>query len=101
MTHSAVDRTTAMLSLTVLLTAVMMAGTATPVLGSGTFTKTGSMNVARISHTATLLMNGEVLVAGGDNSSLGDSHLSSAELFNPSTGSWTLTGSMTTPRQNH
>lgn len=32
--------------------------------------------------------------------SFGGSPLSSAELFNPSTGSWTLTGSMTTPRYN-
>lgn len=59
------------------------------------------MNVARISHTATLLSNGVVLVAGGDSSSLGDVYLSSAELYNPSTGSWTLTGSMTTRRQGH
>ena len=58
----------------------------TPVraFASGTFQRTGSMNVARISHTATLLSNGEVLVAGGDNSSLGGNCPSSAELFNPS-----------------
>src|SRR6516162_533789 len=75
----------------------------TPVraFASGTFQRTGSMNVARISHTATLLSNGEVLVAGGDNSSLGGNCPSSAELFNPSTGAWTLTGCMTTARGNH
>jgi len=75
----------------------------TPVraFASGTFQRTGSMNVARISHTATLLSNGEVLVAGGDNSSLGGNCPSSAELFNPSTGTWTLTGCMTTARGNH
>ena len=44
--------------------------------------KRGSMNVPRISHTATLLSNGDVLVAGGDNSTLGGSPLSSAQLFN-------------------
>ena len=74
--------------------AVLAAGTVAPALASGSFTKTGSMNVARISHTATLLLNGEVLVAGGDNSG-------SAELYNPSKGSWTLTGSMTTARALH
>ena len=75
--------------------------TAMPALATGTFQKTGSMNVARISHTATLLLNGDVLVAGGDNSSLGDGYLASAEFYNPSTGSWTLTGTMTTARQRH
>ena len=77
------------------------ASTAMPAFASGTFQKTGSMNVARISHTATLLSNGEVLVAGGDISSLGGNCPSSAELFNPSTGAWTLTGCMTTARGNH
>jgi N-acetylneuraminic acid mutarotase len=43
--------------------------------------------------------NGEVLVAGGENNTTG--YLSSAELYNPSTGKWTLTGSMTAPRYAH
>jgi hypothetical protein len=84
-----------------LFIAGLVAMTAMPALASGTFQKTGNMNVARISHTATLLSNGDVLVAGGDNSSLGDGYLASAELYNPSTGSWTLTGSMSTARQRH
>ena len=79
----------------------LMTGAAAPVLGSGTFSKTGTMNVARISHSATLLSNGEVLVAGGENSSLAGTPLSSAELYNPATGSWTLTGSMNTAREGH
>src|SRR6266480_1328914 len=73
---------------------------ATPALsGSGTFNNTGSMNVARVNHTATLLPNGEVLVSGGFNATSG--YLASAELYNPSTGKWTLTGSMNVPRDNH
>jgi N-acetylneuraminic acid mutarotase len=58
---------------------------------------TGSLNTARAGHTATLLPNGQVLIAGGENT-LG--FLASAELYNPSTGQWTDTGSMTTPRIN-
>jgi large repetitive protein len=79
----------------------LMASTAIAAFASGNFQKTGSMNVARVGHTATLLSNGQVLVAGGDNSALGGGYLSSAELYNPSTGSWTITGSMTTARQSH
>jgi N-acetylneuraminic acid mutarotase len=71
----------------------------TPALASGTFSKTGSMNAARLYHAATLLANGEVLVAGGENYT--DGYLASAELYNPATGKWTVTGSMTAPRVSH
>src|SRR5438309_6829086 len=70
---------------------------ATPALaGSGGFSATGSMNVARVDHTATRLANGEVLVAGGRNITSG--YLASAELYNPATSKWTLTGSLHVPR---
>ena len=65
---------------------------------SGTWALTGSLNTARAAHTATLLPNGQVLVAGGENTT---GFLASAELYNPSTGKWTETGSMSTPRINH
>src|SRR6516162_9804536 len=94
------SRATTMFAPTGLLAIGLAAGSANPALGSGTFGKTGSMNVARISHTATPLSNGEVLVAGGCNSSLGGGYLASAELYNPSTGAWTATGSMITARSN-
>ncbi len=78
----------------------LVATSAPPALaGSGGFSNTGSMNVARIDHTATLLSNGEVLVAGGNNNT--DGYLSSAEVYHPSSGKWTLTGSMTVPRDGH
>ena len=60
---------------------------------------TGDMLTQRIWHTATLLLNGKVLVAGGYNYSFG--YLASAELFDPATGTWTATGDMSTPRQSN
>jgi hypothetical protein len=44
----------------------------------GTWSPTGSLVTARTSHTATLLANGTVVVAGG-----GISPLASAELYDP------------------
>jgi hypothetical protein len=53
-----------------------------------------------LSFTATLLLDGRVLVAGGLGT--GNGHiLASAELYDPGTGSWTATGSMGTPRWEH
>lgn len=64
---------------------------------------TGSMTAARTYHTATLLQSGKVLIAGGDVMSYNASSqsLASAEIFDPSSGSFTATGSMTVPRESH
>jgi N-acetylneuraminic acid mutarotase len=53
------------------------------------------MNVARDGHTATLLTNGKVLVAGGYGRS---GELLNAELYDPATGKWSMTGSLNKPR---
>ena len=114
---------------------------------SGTWTATGSLTTARDFHTATLLPNGKVLVAGGYNTSdlflaarncttrpaghgvppaasaphaagtrrrccptarcwwqqerVSAASLASAELYDPASGTWTATGSLTTARRNH
>ncbi len=64
---------------------------------TGTFSATGSMTVARDYATATLLLDGRVLFAGGasGNPAL---PLASAELYDPRTGTFTATGSMTVDR---
>ena len=65
---------------------------------SGTFTRTGSLAQGRAHHTATLLRDGRVLVAGGYGG--GTLSLSSAEIYDPTTGRFTATGSMTSVRQD-
>jgi Galactose oxidase, central domain/Kelch motif len=52
-----------------------------------------SMNVARWDHTATLLPSGKVLVAGGG--AFGDT---SAELYDPISGTWSFTGNLNVTR---
>ena len=66
--------------------------------GTGMWTATGSLATARQVHTATLLPSGQVLVAGGQNSS---GALSSAELYDPATGTWAATGGLGTTRAFH
>jgi len=70
--------------------------------GSGTFAATGSMAVGRVLHTATLLGDGRVLIAGGTNASGGGgAATSSTEIYDPSTGTFTVSGSMMSSRANH
>ena len=66
---------------------------------TGTWTTTGALSTARYDHTATLLPNGKVLVAGGY--SISSDYLSSAELYDPATGTWTATGALSTARYDH
>ena len=65
------------------------------------FESAGNMTSTRSSHTATLLNNGMVLIAGGYTTT---GIVASAELYNPATGAtgtFTATGSMTSPRYLH
>jgi hypothetical protein len=70
-----------------------------PQHGNRRWAVTGSLSVGRDKFTATLLPNGQVLVAGGTDYQI--SCYATAELYNPSTGQWTLTGSMSQPRCLH
>ena len=69
---------------------------------TGTWTLTGSLTDARVLHTAALLLNGQVLVAGGwPNHTHTGGALATAELYDPATGNWTPTGSMNIRRVYH
>ena len=76
--------------------ATLHVGFAAPLLvpaptGAG-WSATGSLRAARYRHTATLLPDGRVLVAGGLGPNM--TGLSSAELYDLTTGTWTETGSL-------
>jgi hypothetical protein len=71
---------------------------------TGTFARTGSLAQARSYHTATRLLDGRVLIAGGVVNDAGDpdaAATATAEIYDPATGKFTSAGSMTTPRWHH
>jgi hypothetical protein len=65
------------------------------------FSPSGSMAATRVDATATSLSDGRVLIAGGYNNSGSPGPVASAELYDPKTGTFSPTGSMTTARDNH
>jgi hypothetical protein len=66
---------------------------------AGVWIPAGSLHVPRTGHTATLLANGKVLVAGGINSA--GFEISGAELYDPASGTWSDTQGMHTARTGH
>ncbi|HZZ91816.1 MAG TPA: kelch repeat-containing protein [Usitatibacter sp.] len=57
----------------------------------------GPLHVARAGHTATLLRDGRVLVAGGDGGGMG----TSVETYDPATGRWTMAAPLHLSRSGH
>ena len=68
---------------------------------NASWTSTGELNIGRYDHTATLLPDGKVLVAGGRGSETCFKPTSSAELYDPVSGTWSPTGSLNTARAGH
>lgn len=69
---------------------------------TGTWSSTGALNTGRSGHIAILLPNGKVLVAGGFNrTGFPISVISSAEIYDPATGTWSSTGALNTGRRSH
>jgi len=86
------------LTLMIVVTSAFIAAVPAQAAGIGTWSSTGSMATARTNHSATLLPDGKVLVAGGYGGSV---YLSSAELYDPAVGTWSSTGSMNSARYDH
>src|SRR6516165_4160696 len=63
------------------------------------FSNSPPMLAARSGQTATLLPSGKLLVAGGITNV--DLTTATTELYEPSTGIWTVTGSMNADRAHH
>ena len=68
---------------------------------SGAWTPTGPMVSGRFGHSATLLANGSVLVAGGLRHDGSKHSTNGAEIFDPATGTWAVTGAMANARREH
>ncbi len=66
---------------------------------TGKWARAGSMNTGRAFHSATLLANGKVVVAGGVDETYNS--LNSAEVFDPALGTSMNTGSLAKPRDSH
>lgn len=65
---------------------------------TGKFSPTGSMAGPRENETATLLTDGRVLIAGGNGADGDTAPLATAEIYDPKTGAFSSTGSMSTAR---
>jgi hypothetical protein len=82
-------------TVTITATAGSVSGFSTLTVRPTGFVSTGSLSTGREQPTATLLSGGIVLIAGGYNSG----YLASAELYNPTTGTFASTGSMSAARE--
>jgi uncharacterized protein YjdB len=91
------------------LATAVASGNATITATSGTTSGTAvfiattgatNLNTSRYQHSATMLNNGQTLVAGGINCPTAGSctYLNTTELYNPGTGAFTYSGTMATAR---
>jgi hypothetical protein len=66
----------------------------------GTWSSAGSLTVARMEHTSTLLADGRVVVTGGDTTDPAG-YTGVSEIYDPTGNSWSVSGTLTTPRSGH
>lgn len=67
---------------------------------TNTWAATGSLPTWRTAHTATLLLDGRVLIVGGSLASI-NSTTGEAHLYDPATGTWARTGALGGKRIGH
>src|ERR1019366_6881371 len=67
---------------------------------SGMFTDTGAIGQDRVDHTANLLLNGKVFVAGGRDAS-GDLNYNITEIYDPVAATFSSGPNMTAERSAH
>jgi hypothetical protein len=68
---------------------------------SGTFRHVGDMRVRRHKHDAVLLRDGRVLISGGADERDDEGMYNSTELFDPTSGTFTMGPAMKLPRYKH
>lgn len=68
---------------------------------SGTFAATGPMGIKRHKHDITRLADGRVLITGGADERDSEGVYTSAEIYDPATGTFTPAGVMQSPRYKH
>jgi len=68
---------------------------------TGLFTTAGNMTVARAWHSAVLLGNGQVMIAGGHQENVSNGFLASAEIYDPSKGTFTATSGHLSEAKSH
>jgi uncharacterized repeat protein (TIGR01451 family) len=88
----------AALALVLAVAALLVDSRTSAAAGPGTFMPTGSLTFARAAHRATLLLDGRVLVSGGQTNTIA---IGAAEVYTPATGTWAVTGSNLTARYGH
>ena len=83
---------------TLIVSMLLLACTMFAATAAFAWSPTGDMTTPRTYHAAVRLLDGRVLVAGGNTALVGGNQLSSAEIYDPATGLWTATGSMAAAR---
>ncbi|HWO32643.1 MAG TPA: choice-of-anchor D domain-containing protein [Candidatus Acidoferrum sp.] len=80
------------------ISSVVLAGAELYDPTTGAWSSAGSLSVARFAHTATLLSSGKVLVTGGCTASSCSTDTAVSELYDPSSNTWSITGSLNMAR---
>jgi hypothetical protein len=80
---------------------LVVAGLTVPTSAQGTHVAVASMQSKRALHTMTRLPTGEVVAIGGTDPFLTYESLVTAEVYDPATNTWGLTGNLNAGREEH